>query len=100
MIKAESFLDRAKGLLGSNNLAESSGLWLVPCKSIHTFFMKFTIDVIFINSNSVVLGLYSKLPPYRLTKTFWSAHSAIELPAGVIQHTLTKIGHHLRIQAA
>lgn len=81
LMVADSILTRMKGLLGRDSLSKGSGLWLKPCNSVHTFCMKFAIDVIFLNRNNQVVNIVHNLPPNRLTRIFSEAVSVIELPA-------------------
>jgi uncharacterized protein len=86
---------RNKGLLGRTSLAPGSGLWIVPCESVHTFFMKFPIDLVYIDRNKKVKKVRNNVGPWRLSACL-SAHSIIELPAGVAQTTQTRPGDQLQ----
>ena len=90
--RARTFLERARGLLGRGPLAEGEGLWIAPCRCVHTFGMNRPIDVLFLDRAGRVLGLYSSLPPARITRIFAKAAGALELPAGVILRTNTARG--------
>lgn len=83
---------RMKGLLGRESLANGAGLLITKCNSIHMFFMKFALDVIFLDSTDQVVGLVKNIPPFALSPLFWNANKAIELAAGTIETTETKIG--------
>ncbi|MEK9149351.1 MAG: DUF192 domain-containing protein [Candidatus Desantisbacteria bacterium] len=98
-IVADTVFKRIKGLLASKNFAEGEALILKPCNSIHTFFMKFPIDVLFINKNNQIIKAISSLPPFRLTYIYFNANFAIELPAGVINSTFTQAGDILTIES-
>lgn len=74
---------RMKGLLGRDHLAEDEGLWLKPCCSIHMFFMKFPIDVIFLNRENHVIRIFSSLKPWQVTPVVWKAHSVLEIQANL-----------------
>jgi uncharacterized protein len=86
---------RNKGLLGRDSLLPGSGLWIVPCEGVHTFFMKFPIDLVYIDRNKKVRKVRSNVGPWRLSACL-SAHSIIELPAGVIQSSKTVAGDQLQ----
>ncbi len=86
---------RIKGLLGKKSLGHGQALLIKPCNSIHTFFMNFPIDVIFIDKNNRVVKTISSLKPYRLSAIYFKAYSVIELPVGVIQSTDTHPGDTL-----
>lgn len=79
---ANTWWTRTKGLLGSHSLPETEALWIHRCNSIHTFFMRYSIDAIFVNKDLKVQKVYSNLTPWRVTLPVWSAHSVFELPAG------------------
>ena len=82
---------RRKGLLGRERLAPGEGLWIVPCESVHTFFMRFPIDLVYLDRKNRIRKLRSAVVPWRLSACF-TAHSILELPAGVIQASQTGRG--------
>jgi uncharacterized protein len=90
---------RNKGLLGRTSLPPGAGLWIVPCESVHTFFMKFPIDLVYIDRNKRVKKVRRNVGPWRLSACL-SAHSIIELPAGVVERTETTPGDQLQISPA
>jgi uncharacterized protein len=90
---------RNKGLLGRTGLPAGGGLWIVPCSSVHTFFMKFPIDLIYINRRKRVKKVRSGVAPWRLSACL-SAHSILELPAGTIHSTQTQRGDQLEFAPA
>lgn len=81
---AETLPARMKGLLGKTMLPQGEGLLIRPCKGIHTFFMKFSIDAVFLDSNNQILALFRSLEPNRLTPVFRKAVSVLELPDGTL----------------
>lgn len=82
---------RNKGLLGREGLADGEGLWIVPCESVHTFFMRFAIDLVYLDREKRVKKVRSDVGPWRLSACF-SAHSILELPSGTIRATRTQPG--------
>ncbi|SJZ44444.1 DUF192 domain-containing protein [Selenihalanaerobacter shriftii] len=76
--KADTFSQRLIGLLGKDNLEADEGLLITPCQIIHTFFMKFAIDVIFLNEDNIVVKVISSLPPNRISSFVSSANKVIE----------------------
>jgi uncharacterized membrane protein (UPF0127 family) len=74
--------ERMKGLLPKSSLAEGEGLYLAPCTSVHTFFMRFAIDVAFLDRSGRVLALYDGLKPWRLSGFHLTAAGVLEAPAG------------------
>jgi len=85
---------RNKGLLGRTGLADGGGLWIVPCESVHTFFMKFAIDLVYLDRNHKVRKVRESVPAWRLSACL-SAHSILELPSGTIRATQTQAGDSL-----
>jgi uncharacterized membrane protein (UPF0127 family) len=75
---------RSRGLLGRDSLPAGEGLWIVPCPMIHTFFMRFSIDVLFLDKEMRVVRVMEDLKPWRLSPWVWRAHSVLELPAGAL----------------
>ena len=93
---ADSSSKRRTGLLKHTSLAEGAGLWIVPCEAIHTFFMRFAIDVVYIDKKRRVRKVVRALQPWRMSMCL-RAHSVIELPAGTIERTRTQVGDELEI---
>lgn len=93
--EARAFFVRMRGLMGRRELAIGEGLHLVPCNSIHMFFMRFAIDAVFLDKELRVVKLIPALPPWRATRVYWKAHSVLELPAGVASGAGTQEGDQL-----
>jgi uncharacterized protein len=89
---------RNKGLLQRDSLPAGQALILAPCNSIHTFFMRFSIDVLFMSRNGQVLRLARTLAPWRIAMA-WRAAAVVELPAGTIDQTDTRVGDVLELTA-
>jgi uncharacterized membrane protein (UPF0127 family) len=94
---ADTSATRQKGLLKHTGLAEGEGLWIVPCEGVHTFFMKFPIDVIFINKKRIVTKIRSNMLKSRIALSL-SAHSTVELPVGMIEKSKTQVGDQLELE--
>ncbi len=94
-VLADSILSRLAGLLGHDSLLPGEGMIITQCRSIHMFFMKFSIDVIFIDRNKSVVGLVRRIKPFRMSPYFWRSVAAIELPEGTIESTYTKLGDQI-----
>ncbi|HZP07571.1 MAG TPA: DUF192 domain-containing protein [Terracidiphilus sp.] len=90
---------RRKGLLGRDHLDAGEGLWIVPCESIHTFFMRFPIDLIYLDRKNRIKKLRGNLGAWRLSACF-TAHSVLELAAGTIGNTDTQLGDTLQFVPA
>jgi uncharacterized membrane protein (UPF0127 family) len=97
VVKADSTLSRMKGLLGRTDFPPGEALLLQPCKLIHTFGMKFPIDVLFIGKGNDVVAVGENLPPNRLSAFVIRASSVLELPAGTLAATDTKKGDKIEI---
>ncbi|MGD0680564.1 MAG: DUF192 domain-containing protein [Terracidiphilus sp.] len=96
---AESAATRNKGLLGRERLAPGEGLWISPCEAVHTFWMKFPIDLVYLDRKNRIRKLVSAVPPWRLSACL-RAHSVVELPAGTIRETQTQPGDTLEFTSA
>lgn len=92
--KADTSGARNKGLLAHRGLEPGTGLWIVPCEGVHTFFMKFAIDIVYIDRKKRVRKAVRNLVPWRMSLCL-PAHSVIELPVGVIEATGTQAGDQL-----
>jgi hypothetical protein len=90
--------ERMRGLLDRDELAEGAALVISPCNSIHMFFMKFAIDVLFLNSEGVVVRAIEDLRPWRLTRVYFSAKHTVELPLGAIAGSQTQKGDKLTLR--
>jgi uncharacterized membrane protein (UPF0127 family) len=88
---------RLVGLLGRRRLAGDEGLLLVPCTSIHTAFMLFPIDVLYLNREHTVVKSVRALRPFRLSACFKGGHSVLELPVGAIEASGTQPGDRLAV---
>jgi uncharacterized membrane protein (UPF0127 family) len=87
---------RRAGLLQRTGLEPGEGLWILPCEAVHCFFMKFTIDVVFLDRQKRVVKLAPNLKPWRMAGSF-RARSVVELPAGRIGETGTRVGDEFEI---
>ena len=94
---AENFWPRMKGLLGTAELSNQSGLWIHNCNSIHTFFMKFAIDCIFLDSSLRVKKIVGNVVPGRLVFPIWGASSVVEVKAGVAAKLNLQAGDELYV---
>ena len=95
--KADTSAKRRTGLLKHTGLNEGEGLWIVPCESIHMFFMKFALDVIYIDRKLRVKKVVPNLKPWGMSICLL-AHSVLELPVGTIDRTGTAKGDELEIR--
>ncbi len=96
---ARSFLARGRGLMGRRELPPGYALIIYPEWSIHTFFMRIPIDVLFVDRGDRVIGLRRAMPPHRPFAGVvpWRGRYVIEMPAGVIDATGTVAGDQLAL---
>lgn len=94
---ADTSAKRRTGLLKHERLETGDGLWITPCESVHTFFMKFPIDLVYLDKQRKVRKLRHAVGPWRMSACL-SAHSILELPAGTIERSGTSIGDELLIE--
>ncbi len=99
---ADTHASRFVGLLGTraHEFATGKGLWIVPCRGVHTLGMRFPIDVIYLDSNSTVIHVERSLRPWRLAPVRVSAASVLELPATTVTTTATELGDRVEIRIA
>lgn len=90
--RADGWMQRLKGLLGRDSLQAGEGLHIDPCTSIHTFFMRFPIDVLFIDTEGMVVRAFESIRPWRATRMYPKARSVVELPVGTLKATETYEG--------
>jgi uncharacterized membrane protein (UPF0127 family) len=91
---ADTAAKRNRGLLGRESLSPGEGLWILPCESVHTFWMRFSIDLVYLDGKTCIRKLVSEVRPWRLSGCFW-ARSVLELPSGTIRETQTQLGDTL-----
>jgi len=94
---ANNPVTRLTGLMGKKSFGKLDGLLIEPCNSIHMFFMRFPIDVIFIAKDNKIVHTIENLKAWRISPIVFKAYSTLELPIGTIQNTDSKIGDVLEI---
>lgn len=98
LVRADTFFTRMTGLLNRHSLNENEGLLITQCRSIHMLFMRFAIDVVFVDRNHVVVGLVKNIKPFQLSPIFWRASYAVELPSGSIDRQHIDLGDILAVE--
>ena len=88
---ADTFVRRFLGLMGKRDV--DYGLLLVPCKSIHTFFMKIPIDVVYLDAAMTIVKIEKNMMPWKTGKTCKNAYCILELPAGVADQLHLAVGN-------
>lgn len=97
--EAASFLARGRGLMLSPPLPQGGGLVIEPCNSIHMFFMRYPLDVVFTDKEGRVVFMYRGIKPWRMGRLVRGAKRAIELPEGTVDRTSTQVGDILSLKA-
>jgi uncharacterized protein len=95
---ARTPLRRMKGLLGRAGLAADEGLLLEPASAVHTWFMRFPIDVVFLDRDLLVLRVAEEVRPWRFASAR-GARSVLELPAGTARRNGLRVGQRLAAAA-
>lgn len=94
---ATGMIDRMRGLLGRHHLDNGEGMLLEPCNSVHTFFMKFPIMIIFLSRENRIIKIIPKLGPWRVTRPYFSAAKTLELPCNSAGNKLN-VGDTLEVK--
>lgn len=94
---ANTFLKRFKGLMFTKELPNQNALQIIPCREIHTFFMNYSIDVLYLDANNTILSVDENFTPNKIGKKVKNAVSVIELPNGTIEKFNLKVGQKLLI---
>lgn len=94
---APTFFSRLRGLLFRKSLQEGEGLLLIPCRQVHTFFMSFSLDLLFLNGKGDILELLPEISPGKWSPLIKEGYQVLELPAGTIRLKNLKKGNSLEI---
>jgi uncharacterized membrane protein (UPF0127 family) len=95
LIFAASFSDRLFGLI-FKNIKKGQGFIIKDCNSIHTFWMRYKIDVVFLNKNNEIIKLFESFKQFRMTPVIKDACCVIEFPESTINDFSLKIGDNLK----
>ena len=95
---ADNMWTRLRGLIGSKPLVTGQALLIMPCKSIHTHFMGFPIDVLYVDRAQQVVAIDEAMVPWRFGRIHRRARFVVELPAGTVAATGTEVGDELRVK--
>jgi uncharacterized protein len=96
---AHTHWTRLRGLLGTphDDFRNGRGLWILPCRGVHTLAMGFPIDVVYLDKANTVVHVERELRPWRFAPVRMQAHSVLELPNRTIEQTGTAIGDKIEI---
>lgn len=95
---ADNYFTRLMGLMGKPGLPAGHGLWIKPCSDIHSCFMRFEFDAIFVDKQHKVLHLVERMKPWRISKFVRGGHAVLELPAGAVAESGTQIGDLIELR--
>ena len=97
---ADTSLTRLVGLLGERELDAGDGLLIDPSQGVHTWGMRFPIDVLVLDGDCSAIGLKQRMGPFRITRMFWKGAMVLELPSGTLEATSTSVGDAIEFSAA
>ena len=95
---AETSAERRRGLLGREAMEPDSALVITRCAAVHTFWMRFPIDVVFVDSSGTVKKIVEELAPWRMAGALF-ASTAIEFPAGTLKQGALQVGDRVYLTA-
>jgi uncharacterized protein len=97
---AQTHWSRLRGLLGvsADDFRNGRGLWILPCRGVHTLAMRFPIDVVYLDRAGTVVHLEHNLQPWRFSPVRMQAASILELPSHTVARTGTALGDSIEIK--
>ena len=98
VLVADTWWSRLRGYLGRDEPRRGEGILLIPCNAVHTCGMRFPLDVIFLDGEGRILELAPGMRPWKTTKRISGARSVLEVPAGTVEETGTRVGDLLSWQ--
>jgi uncharacterized protein len=96
LLVANTFWTRLRGLMFTSSLPSNSAMHITPCRSVHTFFMNYAIDVVYLDADFQIVAIDKTMVPRKFGKLHKGAVSVVELPAGKAADTETKVGQYLK----
>ena len=87
--------DRTRGMIGRDFSDAFDAMVFSACNAIHTFFMRISLDVIFLNRDNIVISLHRGVCPWYPCVVSWRSSTVVELPVGAIDASATEVGDHL-----
>jgi uncharacterized membrane protein (UPF0127 family) len=99
LLVARTHWTRFRGLMATDasRFRPGQGLWITPCHGVHTFAMRFPIDVLYLDHERIVIHLEESLKPWRMAAIRVLATSVLELPTGTIRNSGTVLGDQVDI---
>lgn len=90
VVASSTFYSRAMGLMFMSKMDGFDGMLFEPGNSMHTCFMKFPIDIIFLNRKNEIVAIKKSMKPWRMTRIYFSSVKAIELKGGTLDSSIVK----------
>jgi uncharacterized protein len=97
---ADTRATRAVGLLSRDGLNPGEALWIIPSRGVHTWWMRFTIDIVALDADGVVVDRVADLKPWRIRLPRRGTAGVLELPCGTLERSGTTIGHRIEFARA
>lgn len=99
---ADTHWSRLLGLMGTSaaEFQPGQGLWIVPCHGVHTFAMRFPLDLIYLDREGAVVEVLEAVKPWRIAPVRMRAASVLELPSGAVRGSGTQTGDRIEMKAA
>lgn len=99
LLIARTHWSRFRGLMATDasRFRRGQGLWIVPSHGVHTFAMRFPIDVVYLDQERIVIHIEEDLKPWRMAAIRVRATSVLELPTGTVQDSRTTLGDQVDI---
>jgi hypothetical protein len=97
VIEARGIKSKLLGLIGRDSLEQACAMLIPGCRQVHTFFMRFAIDVLFLNSARKVIGMECEMAPFRISRFYLKGKSVLEMPAGTLKRMGVRLGDTLWI---
>jgi len=97
---ADTHATRAVGLLSRDGLGPGEGLWIWPSRGVHTFWMRFAIDVIALDDHGVIIDRVVDMKPWRIRLPRRGTAGVLELRAGTLDESGTRVGHRIELAQA
>jgi hypothetical protein len=95
---ASKHIERALGLLSRRCFNPGEGLLITPCRGVHTWFMRFAIDILALDHEGVVVDAVSGLGPWRIRLPRRGGVNVLELPVGSLSRSNTQVGHRIEMK--
>ena len=94
---ADTIFSQMKGLLGRKELPHHEVLWIKAGGTIHTWFMNFPIDIVFVDKNLCVRAIHKNVKPWRIVFPTWKAKSVFEFTGGKLHDSSITLGDQLYV---